>query len=282
MQNPAVIVINSLVARGAVGGRASVFILERLGFPVWSAPTLVLPWHLGHGRATRIIPPAEEFERLLADLAGAPRLSEVGCIVTGYFGSVAQVGPTARLIEAVMDANPAAHYLCDPIIGDSQGLFQPEAVAVAIRDTLLPLADFATPNRFELDWLTGMRTNDNAGLIAAARELTPHEVVVTSAFAGDGRIGNLHVARDRVALVSHPLLPDVPHGTGDALAALFLAHRLRGLSGDAALVSAVSSTLRLIELARDLGTDEMPLAAGQDAFLAAPHGVTVEHLERRG
>jgi pyridoxine kinase len=56
MAKPAVIVVNSLVARGGVGGRASVFALERLGFPVWLVPTVLLSWHPGQGPATRIVP----------------------------------------------------------------------------------------------------------------------------------------------------------------------------------------------------------------------------------
>ncbi len=50
-------------------------------------------------------------------------------------------------------AGPAV--LCDPVIGDHGGLYVPEAVATAIRDRLMPLATLATPNRFELAWLTG-------------------------------------------------------------------------------------------------------------------------------
>ena len=63
MDKPSVIVVNSLVARGGVGGRASVFALERLGFPVIFVPTLVLPWHPGHGRATRMEPDAGDLCR---------------------------------------------------------------------------------------------------------------------------------------------------------------------------------------------------------------------------
>ena len=51
----AVIVVSSHVARGSVGNRAAVFALETLGHPVWAVPTVLLPWHPGHGRATRIV-----------------------------------------------------------------------------------------------------------------------------------------------------------------------------------------------------------------------------------
>ena len=50
------LVISSHVVRGSVGNRAAVFALETLGFPVWAVPTVILPWHPGHSRATRIVP----------------------------------------------------------------------------------------------------------------------------------------------------------------------------------------------------------------------------------
>jgi pyridoxine kinase len=60
---PAVIVISSHVVRGSVGNRAAVFALETLGYPVWALPTVILPWHPGHSRATRIVPGWKHFPR---------------------------------------------------------------------------------------------------------------------------------------------------------------------------------------------------------------------------
>ncbi len=152
-----VIVISSHVVRGSVGNRAAVFALETLGFPVWAVPTVVLPWHPGHGPAGRIVPPPHEFATLMQDLERAPWLGEVGAILTGYLGHPEQADAVAGLIKAVKARNPNALYLCDPVIGDQKGLYVPEATANGIRDKLLPLADIATPNRFELSWLTGFR-----------------------------------------------------------------------------------------------------------------------------
>ncbi len=264
MANPAVVVINSLVARGGVGGRAAVFALERLGFPVWAVPTVLLPWHPGHGRGTRIVPSG--FDGLLADLAGSPWLGEVGGVLVGYVGAAAQAGPIAALIGAVKAANPAALVLCDPILGDWRGPYMPAATLAAVRDGVLPLADIATPNRHELGFLAGRSLPDNAALAGAARALGPAEVVVTSAFAGEGETANLLVTRDAVDCVAHPALPSAPHGTGDLLSALYLGHRLSGGKPGGALRRAAAATVRLIALAD--GADEMPLVAGQDAFLA--------------
>ncbi len=278
-EKPAVIVVNSLVARGSVGGRAAAFVLERLGFRVWWVPTVTLAWHPGHGRATRLQPDEATFATFVSDLVAAPWLGEIAAIMTGYLGAATQAGPIAGLVDAVRRANPRALYLCDPVIGDGDGLFQPEAVGVAIHDMLMPRADIATPNRHELAWLTGTSPADTDELIAAARALGPPEVVVTSAFAEPDAIGNLLVDREGAYRASHRLLPDVPHGTGDLLSPLYLGHRLDGLPPLFALERAAAATVRLIELARDLGADEMPLAAGQAAFVAPPQGITIETLE---
>ncbi len=121
----AVIVVSSHVVRGSVGNRAAVFALEALGFPVWAVPTVTLPWHPGHGPATRIVPPIEDFAALMADLARAPWLGEVGAVLSGYLGNAAQAEAVADLVAAVKAVNPSAIYLCDPVMGDRGGSMYP-------------------------------------------------------------------------------------------------------------------------------------------------------------
>jgi pyridoxine kinase len=151
---PAVIVISSHVVRGSVGNRAAVFALETLGFPVWALPTVILPWHPGHSRATRIVPGKEAFSALIDDLCGSPWLGEVGAVLSGYLGDAEQAQEVARLVAAVRAANPDALYMCDPVIGDAGGLYVPEALAEAILAYLIPVANIATPNIYELEWLS--------------------------------------------------------------------------------------------------------------------------------
>ena len=280
MPKPSIVVVNSLVARGAVGGRASVFALERLGFPVVFLPTVILPWHPGHGRATRVTPDAAGFAALAADIAGAGWLTEVGAVLTGYFGAVAQLEPAARLIAAVKAANPAAICLCDPVIGDDEGLFQPEPLAAAIRDTLLPLADIAMPNRFELGWLTGQHPRSLTDAAASARRLGPREVVVTSAGENDrdGTVDTIVVTPSRTSVATHRLAPGAPHGTGDLLAAVYLGHRLDGAAPEDALARAAGTVLTVASDAVHRGLDEMPLAAGQDAIADPPAAAAMRRL----
>lgn len=275
MSKPAIIVVTSHVARGSVGGRASVFVLERMGFPVWSVPTVLLPWHPGHGRASHIAPDNAAFAALMGDLARSPWLGEVGAILSGYFGTVDQVAAVADLVTAARKANPRLVYLCDPILGDSGGLFRPESLVVALRDLLIPLADIVTPNRYELGLLTGWAVHDNLHVAAAARSLRAGEVVVTSAHAVEEKIGTVVVASDRADLATHKLLYAAPHGTGDLFAALYLGHRLNGVVPPAAMTRAASSVLRLVERAQQSDADELPLSEGQGDFFAEPAGVTL-------
>jgi len=256
----AVIVISSHVARGTVGNRAAVFALEALGLPVWAVPTVILPWHPGHGRATRIVPPAAEFSALLGDLAQAPWLGEVGAVLSGYLGAPEQAAAVARLVGAVRARNRQARYLCDPVIGDAGGLYVPEATAAAIRDLLVPLADIATPNRFELEWLAGERLADNGAVARAALRLGPPTMLVTSAHAlMAGSIGNLLVTAREAVLAEHRAVPDAPHGTGDLISALFLGRLLGGQGEGKALQAATAAVFEVLARAVKRGADELML-----------------------
>ena len=264
---PAVISISSHVARGTVGNRAVVLALESLGFPVWSVPTVTLPWHPGHGPSTRIVPPAEDFAGMVDDLAGSPWLAEVGAVITGYFGDPAQIEPVARLIEAVKKANPQALYLLDPVTGDGGRLYQPEATLAGIRDRLMPLADIATPNRFELEFLTGMEFTSNAHLIEAASALGPAIVVVTSAFPLlKGGIGNLMVDGYQALLAEHRQIPDVPNGLGDLTGAVFLARILSGSTPEKALQTATAAVYEILARTTKRGADELTLETDADSL----------------
>ncbi|MFD2239207.1 pyridoxal kinase PdxY [Aureimonas populi] len=261
---PAVIAISSHVARGTVGNRAAVLALESLGFPVWSVPTLTLPWHPGRGPATRIVPEDDAFAALMGDLTGAPWLGEVGAVLTGYFGSPRQIEPAASLVEAVRKANPRALFLCDPVVGDEgEGggrLYQPQETLEQIRDRLLPLADIATPNRFELEFLTGLEFSDNTHLIEAASTLGPPCVIVTSAFAMlRGGIGNLLVDRNGALLAEHRRIEGAPHGLGDLTSAVFLARTLSGAGPEKALQATTAAVYEILARTTKRGADELTL-----------------------
>jgi pyridoxine kinase len=260
------------------------FALERLGFPVWAVPTIILPHHPGHGPAERIVPDGRGFCALLETLIDAGRAAEVAGIISGYFAAAEQVSAVAAMVKSVKSARPDALYLCDPVIGDAGRLYVAEPIAAAVRDELLPLADAATPNAFECAWLAGTTDTPQPDLAAAARSLSPPVVLVTSAPAlMRGHIGNLLVEPDRVHLLEHPALPTPVKGTGDLFAALLLARRIEGQSWLKAAEMAAASVFEIIAGTAKAGGDELMLAGLQQAIVQPRAAVAVRRVgERRG
>ncbi|HOV03107.1 MAG TPA: pyridoxal kinase PdxY [Kaistiaceae bacterium] len=264
MSRPAVVVVSSHVARGGVGLRAAGFALARLGFPVWEVPTVLLPFHPGHGRATRVVPGAAEFAAMLDDLAASRWLGEVGAVLSGYLGEASQAEAIAGFVARVKAANPEALYCCDPVIGDDGGLYVPQATMAAIRDRLLPIADIATPNRFELEFLAGAACPDNGALVAAAEALGPARVLVSSAHAMmRGAMATLLVGEGGPIVAEHQAVANAPHGPGDLMAALFLGARLAGADGEKALARTTASVFEMVVRSARAGSDELLLAAEQ-------------------
>ena len=272
----AVIVISSHVVRGTVGNRAAVFALETLGFPVWAMPTVTLPWHPGHGPASRIVTEDSEFAALLSDLARHPNLGEVAGIVTGYFGSPGQVGDAAQLVDAVKQANPAAVYLCDPVMGDTVGgegrLYVRQAQVDAIKSELLPRADWVTPNPFELSVLAGDSVASVPEAIAAsAAKLKRNTVVVTSVPAlRHGHIGNLLLRDGLSTVVEHRLVETDGrplNGLGDLASALLLGRSLSGVAPRQALGLTCASLHEVMAISAQAGSDELLLETAAQSLL---------------
>ncbi|MBX4907459.1 MULTISPECIES: pyridoxal kinase PdxY [Rhizobium] len=258
----AVIVISSHVVRGSVGNRAAVFALETLGHPVWALPTIVLPWHPGHGRSTRLTFAEADFDAAIDDLIRAPWIGEVRAVLSGYFGNAAQARSVARLIAALRQNNPELLYVCDPVMGDLGGLYVPEATAEAIRDHLIPLASLATPNRYELAWLSGAALDDNSAIMEAALALGPSRMLVTSAVPMmAGGTGNLYLSGRHALLAEHRVVENPPNGLGDLLAAVFLSRLLSGLEDEKALQLATASVFEVLARAVKRGSNELMLAS---------------------
>ena len=164
--------------------------------------------------------------------------------------------------------NPDALYLCDPIIGDEPGgVYIDGGAAKAVRDQLVPLADIVTPNAFELGWISGHAISDAASAVSAAQALARPAVVVTSAPAGDGMIANILVEGRDTAATASPRRAVQAHGTGDFFASVFLARKLRGYSGTAAL-RASAAAIDLV-LDRSEGRSELALIETQGQWAAA-------------
>jgi len=254
-----VLAISSHVARGHVGLAATVPALQRLGHEVWAVPTVLLASRPGLGRLAR-------HERLPADLARALAALEAdGCwgaldaVLTGYFPSPQSVAVAADAVRRIREARPTVPVLVDPILGDAGRLYVAEPTAAAIRDQLLPLATVATPNLFELAWLTGTSIGAPADAVATARRLGPQAVLVTSATETQERISTLLVTAQE-AVERFSLRRDgLPNGAGDLLAGLLLGHALNGRSLEAALDASLAGLDRV--LAASAGRAVLALSA---------------------
>ena len=275
----AVIVISSHVIRGSVGNRAAVFALETMGVPVWAMPTVLLPWHPGHGPSTRMVTPPDIFEQMIDDLIRSPWTGEVKAVLTGYFGHPDQPAAVARLVNSLRQKNPDLFYACDPVIGDRGGLYVPQATAEAVRDHLLPLASLATPNRYELAWFAEADLDTNSAIMDAAIALGPSRMLVTSAVPMmAGGTGNLYISGNTALLAEHRLIDNAPNGLGDLLSAIFLARLLSGMSEEKALQLATASIFEILARTAKRGSDELGLET-DSASLSAPMAmVQMRHL----
>ena len=279
-QKKPILVITSQVVRGGISGRGLTFSLERIGHRVWFLPTILLPWHPGHGKGTRIVAPSRDFAAIAEDLAGSPKLAELGGVMSGYLGNAEQAEAIAKLVKAVKAANPDAPYLCDPVMGDHTsasggGLYVPKATAEAIRDELVPLADIVTPNAFELGWMTQRDIDSELQALSAARALGNERVLITSSPAlRRNAIANLLAGPRGAVAAEHAAVPNPPHGTGDLIAGLFLANRLEGFDDEEALKRASASVFELVARSVKKGADELLFAQEQQSVVRAMALVT--------
>jgi pyridoxine kinase len=254
-----VLAISSHVARGHVGLAATVPALQRLGHEVWALPTVLLASRPGLGRLQRFELPEPELRGMLAALEADGCWASLDAVLTGYFPSPASVAAAADAVRRIKEAVPSVTVLVDPILGDAGRLYVAEATAAAIRDELLPLATVATPNLFELAWLSGAAADAGFDPAGAARRLGPRSVVVTSAAETRDSVSTLAVTAGETLQRTLPRRTGIPNGAGDLLAGLLLGHLLNGRTLAPALDASLSHLDRV--LAASAGRDVLQLAA---------------------
>jgi pyridoxine kinase len=269
-----VLCLSSQVARGFIGGSAARIALERMGHECWLLPTVILSNHPGHARfAGEQVPPGR-LRAMVEALEANGWLGDVDAILTGYMPSEEHVALAVNMVELVKGSNSEITYLCDPILGDDPGgLYVDEAVAGAVRDQLIPLAKIATPNRFELEWLSGKSAKRAKTASAPARELGPDMVLVTSLTGEDPKsLVNLLVGKKDSSTTSVSKRKGVPHGPGDLMASLFLGGLLNGVNEPEALGRATAGVETALEASKD--ADELQLASSLEWAEAEPWPVS--------
>lgn len=276
---PLVISIQSQVVFGHVGNSAAVFPMQAVGLEVAAIPTVLFSntprYPTRRGRAL----PDDFFADLLLGVRERGLLERADFILTGYVGSVEVAELMAEFVAEAKAVNPAITYLCDPVIGDSgPGLYVPNAIAEVMRDQLLPLADIATPNQFELAWLTQHPNLSISDLSSARDQLSlaaDARLIVTGCTLDDtpdGYIESVIVGAAGVSRHATPRLPIALSGTGDLFAGLVIAGLGQGLALALAVERAQQLTAVAMRRASEFGALEVVLSADEfrQALLTSP------------
>jgi pyridoxine kinase len=242
-----IIVVSSFVTRGHVGLRAMVPALERLGHEVMAIPTVVLSSHAAFPKVAGSALATGVLEGIADALDANGWLSTTHAIVTGYLPTPAHVRFAAALADRVRQRTPMAKLVCDPVLGDEpKGLYVAPETAAAIRSELIPRASLATPNRFELAWLTGHQITSVPEAVAAARALPCEAVLASSIPHGYGRLATVFITPETAGFTTAAAEPKVPSGTGDYLTGLFVGEVAAGRPGMDALATAGAFLQRAI------------------------------------
>lgn len=264
---PTVLSVQSRVAYGHVGNAAAVFPLQCLGVETWALDTVAFSNHTGHGRWRGDVVAAETVATLFEGIADLGVLPGIDAVLSGYIGTAETGAVLLDIVRRVKRANPNALFCCDPVIGDTDtGPYVRDGVAEFFRDAALALGDIVTPNRFELEYLTGQAVTtlaEAAAAAAALRERGPSTVLLTSLSLVPEHLTMLASGPDGAWAVETPHLPVELNGCGDVTAALFLGHLLGGDSLAETLAATAASMFAVIETTVALGRYELALVASR-------------------
>jgi pyridoxine kinase len=271
--------IQSWVAYGHVGNASAMFPLQRLGVEVWAINTVQFSNHTGYGHWTGEVFTGAAVRALVDGIEARGVLPACDAVLSGYVGDRSIGEAIMVALSRVRAANPAALYCCDPVIGDDQhGVYVRPGVADFLRHQALPAADIATPNRFELELLTGQQAATLAAAKAAVAAFAAHlrpggprSVLLTSLRTESTPadcIDMLAAENDTFRLLRTPVLPLDVNGAGDAIAALFLYHRLATGSVTVALERAASTIHGILRCTAAAGSRELLTIAAQQEIVS--------------
>lgn len=283
--------IQSHVAYGHVGNASAVFPLQRLGFEVWPVHTVQFSNHVGYADWAGTVFSPEHVREVIEGIERRGVLGSCAAVLSGYMGDAALAEAILYAIERVRAANPAAVYNCDPVMGDiGVGLYVTDGIPEEMRTRTVPAADIITPNQFELELLAGRSIATLEDAVAAARQVGasgPGVVLVTSlrhAETAPDEIEMLAVTPDAAWRVTTPYLKldPMPHGSGDAVSALFLGHYLKAAPGEErvpqALAGAAPAIFAIMEATGRAGSGELALIAAQDEIARPGRNFPVERV----
>ena len=170
--------------------------------------------------------PNATFNAILGALPTLGKLKTIGTVITGYLGALKQVDAISQLIEAWHLDQTEGSYILDPVLGDNGRVYVDNKLVTSMRDNLLPLANFVTPNQFELELLSGQMVRDVPSADKAARSLlkqNPHlkGVLVTGVSHIDNSIHDLFISQTDIIDMAFKKRTSGIAGGGDLLTTIF-------------------------------------------------------------
>jgi pyridoxine kinase len=275
---PLALILSSFVAASRIGGSAQQYVLAAHRIDPVLVPTVMMGRNPARGSGGQATPP-ELFARMLADVEADALFGMVDLVITGHFSSAEQVEIAADALARIQAASSRAPVVVvDPILGDAPtGLYVKPEVARAVAERLVPLANWITPNLWELAHLTGAEPADAAATVAAARRLGK-PALVTSSPARPDEIGLVLVEAETATLFAHPRLAHAPNGTGDLVAASFGAGLVEGLTPYAAAERAARAASETVIAAQDWAAPDLPIIALGERLVRPTAPLRIERL----
>lgn len=258
----AVLSIQSQVAGARVGNSVAAFALERLGVPMIALPTTLLGRRPDRGAPGGGPVAPETLASMVEALDADGALKSVSHILSGYIALPEQADVVLDAVRRVKAANPAALFVCDPVMGDAPGAFVKPEIIDVIRKRLAPAADLLTPNHWELETLADARLPTLAETHAGARSFGK-PIIVTSAPRETG-VATLYASPQATWLVETPKIAGAPKGAGDLFTALYVARRALGQSVVVALEAAAGAVHDVIVHSTLEGGPHLAVIAAQD------------------
>jgi pyridoxine kinase len=275
---PVGLIISSFVSASRIGGRAQQYVLAAHRIDPVLAPTVLFGRSPALGARGEVTSP-EVLRRMLGDIEADALFGDVDLVITGHFSSPQQVEIAAGVLERIRAAGGRQPVVVvDPIMGDEpKGLYVAPGVATAVAERLLPLADWITPNVWELGRLTGRSITDAKDAAAACGALG-RRALVTSVPARAGEIGLLFCDGESQVLFAHPRLTRAPNGAGDLVTASFGAGLVEGLAPAAAAERAARAAAELVQAALEWRSTDLPIVALAERVVTPTAEIRIERL----
>lgn len=267
--------IQSHVVYGHAGNGSAVFPLQRMGFEVWPIHTVQFSNHTQYAQGwTGQAFSAQDINTLVDGIDRIEQLGNCLAVLSGYQGSAEQCLAIIETVNKVKAANPAALYVCDPVMGaPDKGCIVAPGIAEHLINDVMPLADVIVPNQFELSQFADMAINSLEDAVIACRKALakgPKIVLVKHLHSvSDEQFTMMLATQEGCFIAQRPHLPfdKQPVGVGDLISALFTGALLKGDTPKQAFEHAHNACYAVLKATHQRGEWELQTIAAQDELV---------------